>query len=99
MRKEANTASKVEKLRREIPHPRSEGVCRIAGNPRPRIQAKLAEKAKGKEKPRQSPTGFEPKVMVWTHLFLLYLSHLSNRNLQPELINNQGGKGRWGPIL
>lgn len=63
----------VEKSRREIPNPRSDGVCRIAGNPRLRVQAKLPEKAKGKEKPKESPTRFKPKVMVWTHLLFYYI--------------------------
>lgn len=54
----------AEKSRKEIPHPRSKGVCRIAGNLRLRIQAKLAEEAKGKQKPKQSPTRFKSKVMV-----------------------------------
>lgn len=54
----------AEKSRKEIPHPRSKGVCRIAGNLRLRIQAKRAEEAKGKQKPKQSPTRFKSKVMV-----------------------------------
>lgn len=63
----------TEKSRREIPQPRSKGVCRIAGNPRLRIQAKLAVEAKRKQKPKQSPTRFKSKVMVWTHPFFVVL--------------------------
>lgn len=64
----------AEKSRRKIPHPRSEGVCRIAGNPKLRVQAKPPEEDTGKEKPKQNPTRFKPKVMVWTHPFFYCIS-------------------------
>lgn len=88
----------AEKSRREISHPTS-------GNPRLRVQANLPEETKGKEKPKQSPTGlsqrsrFGPTRFFFFFLIIIVFQSPEAQNLQPELINSQGGKGRWRFIL
>lgn len=71
MRKEADTASSREVRKGNT----TSKVRRCLQNCwKSRVEANLPEEAKGKEKPKQSPTRLKPKVTVWTHPFIIFQS-------------------------
>lgn len=78
----------AEKSRREISHPTS-------GNPRLRVQANLPEETKGKEKPKQSPTGLSQRSRFGPTRFVFFFNYYCisiTRGTEPAArVNQQPG--------
>lgn len=64
------------KSKREMPHPRSEDIYRIAENSKLRVQAKLQEEAKRQTQAKSYKVHI--KGHVWPHPFYNCISQLGN---------------------
>lgn len=87
----------AEKSRREMPRPRSD--LQSGWKSQARGPGQTTKRPKGKRSPSRVPQGRNQRSRFGPSRCFLHVSPRSHGSLWPELINNQGGEGRWGFIL